>query len=615
MGKLSLVTVLWSTVAAATLLLGFLHLLRWMADRRARADLAFMVTALGFAGVAFTELWAMHATTPEEWGLAVRWCHPPIFLLTVGIVAFVHFHLGTGRGWFAWTTVGARGVILVWNFVAWPNFNFERIDSIASLSFLGEPVTVVAAAVTSRWQFLGTIASLLLAIYVLDASVRLWRTGGREQRDRAALIGGSMLLFVLVASAYAQLVIFGLMRVPILITPPFLLPLGAMCFEMSRDLLRVGRLTRELRDNQRRLEMAAGAAELGLWEWDGRANRVWVTHQARAIFNLAEEDQGDFRHWLERVHPDDRARLVQEMRRALDSGDECAVEFRILAGGAAPRMVLARGRAEPAGPEQPAQVRGVLRDITAQRSAQDETQELRRELAHSGRVWLLSQLTSSLAHEISQPLGAILRNAEAAGMMLETAQPDHEELKAIVADILRDDRRAREVIDRLRSMLKRRAGEHTPVPVDGLLQDVLALVGADAASRGVWIQHVASPHLPPVPGDRVALTQVLLNLALNAMDAVADRPADQRRVLLKAETGREGGVDLCVSDNGQGIPAGLERRIFEPFYTTKSSGMGLGLAISRGIAESHGGTLTCENNGQGGAVFRLFLPAPRETSP
>jgi two-component system sensor kinase FixL len=611
-GKLSVMTVLWSAVAAATLLLGFLYLLRWLADRRARVDLAFVITALGFAGIASTELWAMHAATPQEWGQAIRWCHPPIFLLTVGIVGFVHFHLGTGRAWLAWTTVGARAVILVWNFVAWPNFNFERVDSIASLPFLGEPVTVVAAAVTSRWQFLGTIASLLLAIYVLDASVRLWRTGGSEQRERAALIGGSMLLFVLVASAYAQLVIFGLLRVPILITPPFLLPLGAMCFEMSRDLLRVGRLTRELRDNQRRLEMAASAADLGLWEWDGRANRVWATRQARAIFDLADADQADYRDWLERVHPDDRARLRQELQRALYTGNECTMEFRILTGGAAPRIVLARGRSEPAGPEHPAQVRGVLRDITAQRGAQDETQELRRELAHSGRVWMLSQLTSSLAHEISQPLGAILRNAEAAGMMLDAAQPDHEELKAIVTDILRDDRRAREVIDRLRTMLKRQTAEHTPVPVDGLLQDVLALVRADAASRGIWIEHGASPNLPPVSGDRVALTQVLLNLVLNAMDAVADRPVDQRRVFLQAQTGKGGGVDLSVSDNGPGIPAGLERRIFDPFYTTKSSGMGLGLAISRGIAESHGGTLTCANNDQGGAAFRLLLPARRE---
>jgi hypothetical protein len=184
-GNLNLVTVLWSSVAAATLLLGFMHLFRWAADRRARADLAFVIMALGFAGIAFAELWAMHAATPEEWGLAIRWCHPPIFLLTVGIVAFVHFHLGTGRAWLAWATVGVRGVIFVLNFAAWPNFNFERIDSIASLSFLGEPVTVVAAAVTGRWQILGTIESLLLVIYVLDASVRLWRTGDTEQRRRA----------------------------------------------------------------------------------------------------------------------------------------------------------------------------------------------------------------------------------------------------------------------------------------------------------------------------------------------------------------------------------------------------------------------------------------------
>ena len=238
--------------------------------------------------------------------------------------------------------------------------------------------------------------------------------------------------------------------------------------------------------------------------------------------------------------------------------------------------------------------------------------ELRRELAHAGRVSMLGQLASSLAHELSQPLGAILRNAEAAGMVLDSKSPDHEELKAIVTDILRDDRRAREVVDRLRTMLRRRPAELQVVTADSLLEDVVALVRADAASRDIAIEQLPSPGNLKVDGDRVQLSQVLLNLVINAMDAVAELPSVQRNVTLGARTAPDGQVEFYVADSGPGIPPEFARKIFEPFFTTKPSGMGIGLAISRTIAEAHGGSLTMETQLHGGTTFRMTLPARAE---
>jgi two-component system sensor kinase FixL len=608
MTSLSHVTLIWSMIAAGALLLGFVHLLLWVGDRRSRVDLAFVVTVLGFVGIAFTELWSMHAATPDEWALAVRWCHPGIFLLTVGIVAFVHLHLGTGRPWLAWTVVGLRTLLLVWNFLAWPNFNFEHVESVARIPFLGDTVTVVDRAVASRWQFLGIIESLLLAIYVLDAAATLWRHGDAEGRRRATVIGGSMVFFTLAASTYAQLVIFGVLHVPFLITPPFLVPLGAFAYELVRDLLRVTLLTRELRDSRQRLELAAGAADLGLWEWNGLQNRVLATRTARELFGLTPAESADYRAWLARVHAEDQERLIRDMQRALDSGTECSVQFRLASGGSQPRWIMARGRAEAGRPEGPALIRGVMRDISELHRVQDETQELRQELALAGRVSLLGQFATSLAHELSQPLGAILRNAEAAGMLLTAPSPDHEELMEIVADIQRDDRRAREVVERLRSMLKCREAEPQTVAVDSLIQDVVAIAQSDAVSRGVMLEHRSSPGLLPVCGDRVQLSQVLLNLVVNAMDAVAGAPAAAQMVTLESRAGDDGEIQICVSDRGPGIPAELARKVFEPFYTTKSSGLGLGLSISRSIAEAHGGSLTVENGAQGGAAFCLRLP-------
>jgi len=606
--SLTHVGILWSMIAAGALLLGLVHFARWLLERRARADLAFSLVAFSFAGVALAEVGGMHARDAAEWGAWVRWFHLPLFGLFLGTAIFVRLFLGTGRRWLLWTLIALRSVILLVNFGAQPNVNFSAIDSIEQIPFLGATVTVVGESTPGPWQFLGLISSLLLVVYVLDAAIARFRTGDADQRRGAVLIGGTVFLMVVIATAFTQLVIYGVTRLPFLITPAFLPPLMAMSFELGYDMLRASRLARELHDNRLRLELAAGSANLGLWEWDGRRERILATRQARQIFGVSEEESGEFRRWFEKVHPDDAERLNREISRALESGEEYAADFRISPDGASTRWISVRGRAERNLPGKAALVRGVLRDISDQRRAQDETQELRRELAHAGRASLLGQLSSSLAHEISQPLGAIQRNAEAAGMLLDSGRLDQEELKAIVADILRDDRRAREVIDRLRTMLKRRETEVAPISADNLMQDVMALVVADAASRGVQLEHRPSPGLPPVLGDRVQLTQVLLNVVLNAMDAVMEQPPAKRQVVLWSRTGADARVELCVSDQGPGIAAGDAGKIFRPFYTTKSAGMGLGLAISRTIAEAHGGLLVGENEPGGGATFRLCLP-------
>jgi C4-dicarboxylate-specific signal transduction histidine kinase len=222
---------------------------------------------------------------------------------------------------------------------------------------------------------------------------------------------------------------------------------------------------------------------------------------------------------------------------------------------------------------------------------------------------MLGQLASSLAHELSQPLGAILRNAEVAELLLRSPRPDVEELTAIVNDIHRDDRRAGEVIDRLRSLLKRRQLDLQPVAVEGLLHDVAELIRGDAAARQVSVNSVTAPGVPMVRADRVHLSQVLLNLIINAMDAVMELPVPERKVILFARPSGADAVQISVSDSGAGIPAEALLRLFDPFFTTKESGMGMGLSISRAIVDAHGGRLTAENNAGGGATFRIVLPA------
>jgi C4-dicarboxylate-specific signal transduction histidine kinase len=254
-------------------------------------------------------------------------------------------------------------------------------------------------------------------------------------------------------------------------------------------------------------------------------------------------------------------------------------------------------------------IRGVVRDISERKRALDESAELRRDLAHAGRVTMLGQLASALAHELSQPLAAILRNAESGEMILRTSSPDLEDLRAIMEDIRRDDRRAGDIIERLRALLKRRRMEFQPIAVDGLVQEVGALVRSDAIAKQVSLEYAVDAGLPKVAGDRVHLSQVLINLIVNGMDAIGHSARTRRVVGVAAKANAESLIEVAVTDSGSGIPKEVLNKLFEPFFTTKSGGMGMGLAVSRLIVEAHGGHLWAENNPAGGATFRFTVPA------
>ena len=252
----------------------------------------------------------------------------------------------------------------------------------------------------------------------------------------------------------------------------------------------------------------------------------------------------------------------------------------------------------------------VAHDISERKQAEAESLLQRAELAHVTRVATMSQLASSLAHELNQPLGAILRNAEAAELFLQDPSPDLEELRTILADIRKDDRRAGEVIQRMRVMMKRRDVERRQLDLHLLAGEVVTLVRPDAEMRKVRLVVDASSALPSIQGDRAQLQQVLLNLILNAMEAIKESPAEKRLVTVRARVAGAM-VEVLVSDTGHGIEEGQMARIFEPFFTSKLDGLGMGLAISRNIIEAHGGRLWAENNSAGGATFHFTLPIAR----
>jgi two-component system, LuxR family, sensor kinase FixL len=254
------------------------------------------------------------------------------------------------------------------------------------------------------------------------------------------------------------------------------------------------------------------------------------------------------------------------------------------------------------------QILGASTDITERKQAESELQHNRQELAHVTRISTMGELAASLAHELNQPLTAIMSNAQAAQRFMAANPADLEEVREILKDIVQDDSRASEVIQRMRGLVRKEEVAFVPLDIAEVIRDVARLVHSDAVLLNVDVALELNFGLPLVRGDRVQLQQVVLNLMLNAFDAMKDCPIDERRVVLQAEQDRAGMTKVSVCDRGTGLGADKLDRIFQPFYTTKRDGLGMGLSISRSIIEDHGGHLWVENNPDRGATFCFTVP-------
>jgi signal transduction histidine kinase len=448
---------------------------------------------------------------------------------------------------------------------------------------------------------------VLLVVYALDATMRSCRRGGRIARRKGYFIGGTLMAFLVLAAAPSQLVIWDLADIPILVSPAFLILVLAMGAELSREVLHTTRLTRDLHDREAQLELAANAAGLGVWTLNGATGSIQATDQARSVLGIEKGRPVDIDAWCAAIHPDDVVNVRRAFDHALATGGNFNAEFRCL-GDNGVRWVAARGRPDKGENGEPTVMRGVVRDVSEAKQALDEAHALRRDLAHSGRVTMLGQLSASLAHQLNQPLGAILRNAEAAEMLLAKPDPDLAEVREILADIRQDDRRAGNVIDHLRALFRRGELEKQPLQIEQVVRDVLTLVRGDAEAKSVPLDFVTAAPLPAALGDRVHLSQVLLNLIMNGIDASQEVDGVGRRVSIDARCA-DGMIEVAVADSGKGLPPGAAERVFDAFFTTKTHGMGMGLPVSRTIVEAHGGRIWVENNQGPGATFHFTVPA------
>jgi len=359
-----------------------------------------------------------------------------------------------------------------------------------------------------------------------------------------------------------------------------------------------------LAESERRMNLAARAARLSTWIWDVGREKIWPLADLRQYVGLAKEKPVRFDRVLESVHPADREGVDLAVRRAVARNEEVDVEYRVLDTDGSVRWIAARGRAEPGSGRR---MTGVALDITARKEAELQAEKDRAALTHMTRVSMMGQMSASIAHQLNQPLAAILGNAEAARKILRRDPPDLAEVREIFEDIITEDRRAAEIIRRLGALFKHGEMHFAPLSVNELVTETLDLVRTELTRRHVSTATELAPWLPLVEGGRVQLQQVLLNLILNAADAMNDVAPRQRRLVVRTECD-DTQVRLHVIDWGTGIDVQHLRRVFDPFWSTKAGGTGMGLAICKSILTAHRGTLTAGNNPEGGATFLVTWP-------
>ncbi len=403
-----------------------------------------------------------------------------------------------------------------------------------------------------------------------------------------------------------------------------LIALGAMAvqfalliyvFTQRRKRRQAERLSAE---SQERLALIASMSGFGFWSWEAATDRVWASKQARSILGIEATAPLVSDSLLAAIYPEDRSGVLDAIRSAnAETGDAMERELRVMGAAGDIRWITVKARAyrDTRGPADRAPIRrvtGYVIDDSQRKRTAAELLKLQQKLTHLSRVALLGELAGALAHELQQPLTAILCNVQAAQILVAKDPPELEEFTEILQEITVEDKHAGQIIQRLRALLLRGETHLQRMEIGDLLRDVLSLARGTLKERNVQLNTRIDEAIPAVLGDRVELQQVLLNLIVNACESMSHNPPRDRRIEIVAALEADHGTVLTsVLDCGGGIDSGQLERIFEPFFTTKEQGLGLGLSICQSIITAHGGRLWATNRPDRGTGVHFSLPILR----
>ena len=606
------VEVAWTVMIAASLMLGVVHLFVWQKQRLQYANLLFFVLAVSAAAYGAYELARMRSETPAELATNALWSHVPLAVFVISLVGFVRLYFNAGRIWLAYTVIGTRLAALALNFLTGVNVNFREITALDHLQLWGGAVVAGPIGIPNPWAIVPQLSNLLLVVFIVDASITLWRRGGSVARRRAIFVGGSLALCIFAAASFAALVVTGVVHAPTILMPGFFVVVLAMGYELVWDLIAAAQLAEQLRASEQRFRAVVEAVPSAILLVNEQGTITLANARAETMFGYQRAEL--VAQPVEMLIPE-RYRIPHIALRGVYARDPLARAMGVGRELSACRKdgveIPVEAALSPMPTREGSFVLVSVVDISVRMNMERATARQRDELAHMSRVAMLGELSGSLAHELNQPLTAILSNAQAAQRFLAQSPPRIDKLAEILTDIVKSDHRAEAVIQRLRSMLRKEESQRHPLDVNELVEESTRLMRSDLVSRQVVVSTELAAALPPVSGDRNQLQQVLLNFVINGCDAMDGQDTD-RWLLVRTQATALGNVDVSVVDRGAGIPSADLERIFEPFMTTKATGMGLGLAICRSIVEAHGGRLWATNNADRGATLHCELPDKRD---
>jgi PAS domain S-box-containing protein len=365
-----------------------------------------------------------------------------------------------------------------------------------------------------------------------------------------------------------------------------------------------------LRQSESYLAEAQRLSRTGSFGWRVATGEIIWSEETFRIFGYDKAPSVRIEMVVQRIHPDDRARAQRTTDRATRDGKDFNHEYRLLLPDGSVKHVHATAHAvtdESGGIE----FVGAVTDVTARKRAEEKLHEAQAELAHVARVTALGELAASIAHEVNQPLAAVVANAAACQRWLARTPPDLEEARSTVQSIIKDGNRAGEVIQRVRGLVNKTVDQKVPLDINEVVNEVISLLHHELASHRMLLRTELAPAVGLVLGDRIQLQQVILNLVINGMEAMQPVRDGQRELVIRTnEEARQ--ILVSVSDCGIGLAAENADRLFDAFFTTKSGGMGMGLSICRSIVEAHGGRLSASANAGPGATFQFILPVRQE---
>ncbi len=481
---MSILTIAWSAGGAACLMLALLQLLLWFKVRRNRAILWSVTMAFSAAASAYIELALMHATSPDAYGTLLVWQNWAVFGLLVSLIWFVRHYFRSGRQWLALLITLAWSVSILVNLFSPHSVTFLEVTELRHLrTYWGESFAAPVGT-THPWKLLPDLASLLIAGFILDASLMLWRRG--EQR-RAMLIGGSMLLFIIIGGVHTPLVDIGLVATPYMISFAFLGIVMALSYDLVSEAVQAGRYALQIAASEERWRTLMENVELAVVGSDpaGRINYVNPFLLHLSGYQEADLLGGPITTLVPEAEAEElRARLQPARTEELPPHSRWGLQC---SSGKVRQLDWSTVRLRDA----ERRFTGLLSigvDVTDRLRAEQDLLRTRQQMERLGRASLLGELASALAHELNQPLAAILANAQAARRFMHGEAPDLDEVQEILDDIIRDDKRAGEVIHSLRAMLGGGVVNKECFCMNQAVREVLELMNGEIQTQGVELQ-------------------------------------------------------------------------------------------------------------------------------